>query len=180
MWWKGRNALQAGHASPVKWCLKEKVLLGNSQQLQCWSYNIYGWLGGHWPRGSTGRRPVRKKRPTKRVFFFWFPLLIGDASSQSGLTDFSPHSNIYLSPIHELQAVPFLTSGSTAPGASPGSPGLSAEKLSEAFIRTSQFELWNFTRSNFSNFYVYLIMNFLNFYVYSSNVSHWALWTFKF
>jgi len=26
--WKGRIALQAGHASPVKWCLKEKVLLG--------------------------------------------------------------------------------------------------------------------------------------------------------
>ena len=25
---KGRIALQAGHASPVKWCLKEKVLLG--------------------------------------------------------------------------------------------------------------------------------------------------------
>ena len=24
--------------------------------------------------GSTGRRPVRKKRPAKRVFFFWFPL----------------------------------------------------------------------------------------------------------
>ena len=26
--WKGRIALQAGHASPVKWCSKEKVLLG--------------------------------------------------------------------------------------------------------------------------------------------------------
>ena len=25
-------------------------------------------------RRSTGRRPVRKKRPTKWVFFFWFPL----------------------------------------------------------------------------------------------------------
>ena len=25
---KGRIALQAGHASPVKWCSKEKVLLG--------------------------------------------------------------------------------------------------------------------------------------------------------
>ena len=48
-------------------------------------------LGEHWPRGSTGRRPVRKKRPTKWVFFFWFPLRkCGDASSRSGLTDFSP------------------------------------------------------------------------------------------
>ena len=26
--WKGRIALQAGHASPVKWCLKETVLRG--------------------------------------------------------------------------------------------------------------------------------------------------------
>ena len=54
-------SLQAGHASPVKWCLNEKVELpcklamprlssgvrkkrfceGNGQQLQCWSYNIY-------------------------------------------------------------------------------------------------------------------------------------------
>ena len=97
--WKRTIALQAGHALPVKWCLKEKVLLGNSQQLQCWSYNMYGLLCGHWPRGSTGRRLVRKKRPAKRVFFFWFPLrkYYGDASSRSGLTDFSPHINIYLS-----------------------------------------------------------------------------------
>ena len=29
-------------------------------------------LGEHWPKGSTGRRPVRKKRPTKWVYFFWF------------------------------------------------------------------------------------------------------------
>ena len=28
-------------------------------------------------RRSTGRRPVRKKRPTKWVFFFWFPLRTG-------------------------------------------------------------------------------------------------------
>ena len=74
--WKGRIAPQAGHASPVKWCLNEKLEFlcklamprlssgvwkkrfcsGNGQQLQCWSYNVYGLLGGHWPRGSTGRR----------------------------------------------------------------------------------------------------------------------------
>ena len=65
-------------------------ILSCGQKLQCWSYNVYGSLGGHWPRGSTGRRPVRKKRPAKRVFFFWFPLSSGDASSRSGLTDFSP------------------------------------------------------------------------------------------
>ena len=55
------------------------------------------WVPVHWPRGGTGRRPVRKKRPVKRVFFFWFPLRFSDASSRSGLTDFSPQSNIYLS-----------------------------------------------------------------------------------
>ena len=49
--WKGRIALQAGHASPVKWCLKERFCEGNGQQLQCWSYNVYGLLGGHWSRG---------------------------------------------------------------------------------------------------------------------------------
>ena len=60
------------------------------------------WVLVHWPRGGTGRRPVntdrrpvRKKRPAKRVFFFWFPLRFSDASSRSGLTDFSPHINIY-------------------------------------------------------------------------------------
>jgi len=63
-------------------------------------------LGEHWPRGSTGRRPVRKKRPAKRVFFFWFPLRFSDASSRSGLTDFSPHSNIYLS-IYRHSLVPW-------------------------------------------------------------------------
>ena len=52
-------------------------------------------MGEHWPRGSTGRRPVGINRPTKWVFFFWFPLRFSDASSQSGLTDYSPHSNIY-------------------------------------------------------------------------------------
>ena len=58
------------------------------------SSTFAGWA---LPRGSTGRRPVRKKRPTKWVFFFWFPLRFSDASSRSGLTDFSPHSNIYVS-----------------------------------------------------------------------------------
>ena len=53
-------------------------------------------LGEHWPRGSTGRRPVRKKRPAKRVFFSGSHFA-SDGPSRSGLTDFSPHSNIYLS-----------------------------------------------------------------------------------
>ena len=79
-------------------------------------------LGKHWPRGSTGRRPVstgrrpvRKKRPTNWGFFFWFPLRFSDASSRSGLTHFSPHSNIYLSSILDS-----VQSSEAAPGASPG------------------------------------------------------------
>ena len=71
-------------------CYYLEVSTQQLHQLQCGSYNVYGLLGGHRPRGSTGRRPVRKKRPAKRVFFFWFPLRFCDASSRSGLTDFSP------------------------------------------------------------------------------------------
>ena len=76
------------------------------------SSTLAGWA---LPRGSTGRRPVstgrrpvRKKRPTKWVFFFWFPLRFSDASSRSGLTDFSPHSNIYLSPFIPWSFIPWL------------------------------------------------------------------------
>ena len=44
----------------------------------------HGFLGNHWPRGSTGRRPVRKK-DLRSGSFFWFPLReCGDASSQRG------------------------------------------------------------------------------------------------
>ena len=116
--------------------------------------------GKYWSGGSTGRRLVRKKRPTKWVFFFWFPLCFSDASSRSGLTDFSPHSNI------AIQLHASIASSKAAPGASPGqwlaichviryprvfSPEVFRPKseLSEAFIRTSQFELWNFAL-NFS------------------------------
>ena len=126
-------------------------------------------LGEHWPRGSTGRRPVitgrrpvRKKRPTKWVFFFWFPLRFSDALSRSGLTDFSPFViSIYLSSI-----LPCIQSGSTAPGASLGLTGLQGcskrhrwakrssqspevfrpkSELSEAFIRTLKFEIYVYT-----------------------------------
>ena len=43
------------------------------------------WEGGR-RRRSTGQRPVRKKRPTKWVFFFSGSHFVLDASSGSGLT----------------------------------------------------------------------------------------------
>ena len=50
-------------------------------------------------RGAARPKAGKKKKTREAVFFFWFPLRkCGDASSRSGLTDFSPHSNIYLSP----------------------------------------------------------------------------------
>ena len=53
-------------------------------------------LSGHWPRGSTGRRPVRKKRPAKRVFFFWFPLRTR-CSIRKWVNRLFPDGHIYLS-----------------------------------------------------------------------------------
>ena len=68
--WKGRIALQAGHASPVKWCSKEKVLLGK------WS--------------AITMLELQHTSLNEKV-----ELLCKLAMR---LTDFSPHSNIYLSP----------------------------------------------------------------------------------
>ena len=52
------------------------------------------WEGGaqkvQRPKGVLRRRPVRKKRPAKRVFFLVFPLRLDD-SSGSGLTQCSPN-----------------------------------------------------------------------------------------
>ena len=62
-------------------------------------YSVWPWLTG---QSITDRRPVRKKRPAKRVFGFWFPLRL-DVPSGRGLTQLSPHSNIYRpSFIHSL------------------------------------------------------------------------------
>ena len=55
------------------------------------------WRGGR-RRRSTGRRPVRKKRPTKWVFFSGSHFVL-DASSGSGLTQHSPTCPVYLSSI---------------------------------------------------------------------------------
>ena len=76
-----------------------------------------GWAlteGQHRPKAGK-----KKKTREAGLFFLVFPLSSGDASSRSGLTHFSPHSNIYLS----IYLSPFHTMVSTseaAPGASPG------------------------------------------------------------
>ena len=109
--------------------------------------------------GGQHRLKAGKKKKTHKVgLFFWFPLRFSDASSRSGLTDFSPHSNIYLSIYrHSFQ---YITSGSTAPGASPGqsragrvqsrSPGPSDEKVSLAKRSSLNFEIFNLNFSLFN------------------------------
>ena len=106
---KGTIALQAGHASPVKWCFKEKVLLGKWSAiamllLQTFWVQSYTFArlalteGQHRPKAGEHRPKAGKKKKTREAgLFFLVPLSSGDASSRSGLTDFSPHSNIYLS-----------------------------------------------------------------------------------
>ena len=71
---KGRIALQAGHASPVKWCLKEKVLLGKwsaNAMLELQRIRFSGWAlteGQHQPKAG------KKKKTREAGLFFCFPL----------------------------------------------------------------------------------------------------------
>jgi len=131
------------------------------------------FLTGLQPVLPLGQCPPSKSACSWKIFF---PLRFSDASSRSGLTHFSPHSNIYRH---------YTTSSEAAPGASPGQvktckvslakrsskrlklwtlkfyfelfkPGVFSpevfrpkSELSEAFIRTSQFELWTFQTRNF-------------------------------
>ena len=66
----GRIALQAGHASPVKWCLKEKVLLGKWSaiaMLELQRIRFAGWAlteGQHRPKAG-------KKKKTHEVGLFF-------------------------------------------------------------------------------------------------------------
>ena len=70
---RGRIALQAGHASPVKWCMKEKVLLGKwlaiaMLELQCIRFS--GWTlteGQHRPKAG------KKKKTREAGLFFLVP-----------------------------------------------------------------------------------------------------------
>ena len=70
---KGRIALQAGHASPVKWCLKEKVLLGKWSaiaMLELQRIRFAGWAlteGQHWPKAG------KKKKTREAGLFFLVP-----------------------------------------------------------------------------------------------------------
>ena len=90
---------QSGHTSLCKQCAIDYTfwpwLSGQSLTEVSRVYSFHGLLGSHWPKGSTGQRLVRKKRPEKHFFFFfWFPLRIGNASSRSGLTKLCPHRKI--------------------------------------------------------------------------------------
>ena len=103
---KGRIALQAGHASPVKWCLNEKVLLGKWSAIAMLELQRI-WFAG-WALTEGQHRPKAGK---KRVFFSGSHFAL-DASSGSGLTDFSPFViSIYLSIVH-----PFIALKRTSPG----------------------------------------------------------------
>ena len=66
----GRIALQAGHALPVNWCLKEKVLLEKWSaiaMLELQRIRFAGWAlteGQHRPKAG------KKKKTREAVFFF--------------------------------------------------------------------------------------------------------------
>ena len=66
-------ALQAGHALPVKWCLKEKVLLGKWSaiaMLELQRIRFAGWTlteGQHRPKAG------KKKKTREAGLFFLVP-----------------------------------------------------------------------------------------------------------
>ena len=94
----------------------------------------------------------------------FFPLRFSDASSRSGLTDFSPHNNIYcqsmtLSPIHDFHTMRFNGTGRIARAESSGARAESiaralGRKVSLAKRSSLNFEILILT-FHFSNFYVY-------------------------
>ena len=66
-------ALQAGHALPIKWCLKEKVLQGKLSpiaMLELQRIRFAGWAlteGQHRPKAG------KKKKTREAGFFFLVP-----------------------------------------------------------------------------------------------------------
>ena len=70
---KGTIALQAGHASPVKWCLKEKDLLWKWSaiaMLELQRVRFAGWAlteGQHQPKAG------KKKKTREAGLFFLVP-----------------------------------------------------------------------------------------------------------
>ena len=76
------TALQAGHASPVKWCLKEKVLLGKWSAiamllLQTFWVQSYTFArlalteGQHRPKAGEHRPKAGKKKKTREAGLFF-------------------------------------------------------------------------------------------------------------
>ena len=103
----GRIALQAGHASPVKWCLKEKVFLGKWAAIAMLELQRIPFAGWTLTEGQHRSKASGKKKDPRSGSFFSGSHFASDVPSRRGLTDFSPHSNIYLSiylsPIHYKQ-----------------------------------------------------------------------------
>ena len=68
---KGRIALQAGHASPVKWCLKEKLGKWSAiAMLELQHIRFAGWTlteGQHQPKAG------KKKKDREAGLFFLVP-----------------------------------------------------------------------------------------------------------
>ena len=72
---KGRIALQAGHASPVKWCLKEKVLLGKWSAIAMLELQRIRFAGPGWALTKGQHRPKagKKKKTREAGLFFLVP-----------------------------------------------------------------------------------------------------------
>ena len=77
-------ALQAGHASPVKWCLKEKVLLGKLSAIAMLELQRIQFARWALTEGQYRPKAGKKKKTREAGLFFGFPLRL-DASSGSGL-----------------------------------------------------------------------------------------------
>ena len=120
-----------------------REMVSNCIMLELQRIRFAGWAlteGQHRPKAG------KKKKTAKPVFFFWFPLRFSDASSRSGLADFCPRSNIYLSPFIPTMHG-YITSGSTAPGASPCRHGRKvglAKRSSERLTRARALSTLNF------------------------------------
>ena len=161
-----------------------------SSKILLWTFQTFSADRGAAPaegRWAPAEGRSEKKDPRSGSFFSGSHFAIGDASSRSGLTDFYPHSNIYLSPIH------YTTSSEAAQGASIArteSSGAQAESIARVFFgrkvslaKCSSERLWNFTL-NFSTFYVnsskILLWTFqtFTFTVPMSHTGHFELWNF--
>ena len=70
---KGRIALQAGHALPIKWCLKEKVLQGKLSAIAMLELQRIRFAGWGLTEGEHRPKAGKKKKTREAGLFFLVP-----------------------------------------------------------------------------------------------------------